>query len=107
MKENILKVIKPDNNYNQNYRNLVAKRPSLMVGYNKFNDDWYLSDRGDMNHVSDYPIDADQLEDDDWILHLMEKSWFDANTFLPAYYHACRLAGVQSVEMTIYYGNGK
>lgn len=107
MNKNIITQIKPDKNYLDNYRKVVAEHPSLMDGYEKFNEDWYISKNGDMNHISDYPIDSNQLEDDDWILHLMEKSWFDANTFIPAYYRACRLAGVQSVEMTMFYGNGK
>lgn len=77
------------------------KRPK---GYEEFNEDWYLSTRGDMiNSWNGYPIYHNQLTRNDWVLHLMAKMWFDANTFIPAYFEACRRIGVKSVDMLLFY----
>lgn len=95
--------INPDRHYNENYRQTVKQHPDLMKGYEKFNSDWYIDKIGNMNHVSDYPIDANRLTEDDWFLHLMEKSWFDANTFLPAYFEALRRAGYKSFNQIVKY----
>lgn len=79
-------------------------RQSCPDGYDTYNEDWYLSTDGDMcNSRSDYFIEADRLDEDDWILHCMEMAWFDGNTFLPAYWEACRRAGIKEVTMKISY----
>lgn len=73
-------------------------------GYDSYNDDWHISPNGDlMSSKSGYEIGSDVLEHDDWILNLSEKRWFDANTFIPAYYEACRRKGVKIVQMRIDY----
>lgn len=73
-------------------------------GYDVYNEDWFLSPKGDMcNRCSGYYIEADKLRKDDWILHCMERRWFDANTFIPAYWEACRRAGIKKVTMRIEY----
>ena len=78
--------------------------PGCPKGYEQFNEDWQLSERGDMCfHNSRYYIDADRLKESDWIIHLMGKVWFDANTFLPAYFEACRRAGIKKVTITTIY----
>ena len=71
-------------------------------GFAPFNEDWYISENGClMNARAEYHIHADELEKSHWIGHLMQKRWFDANTFIPAYFEACRRYGVTSVEMCI------
>lgn len=73
-------------------------------GYEQFNEDWALSPEGDMSFHNDrYYISHDRLKEDDWILHLMGKGWFDANTFLPAYFEACRRNGIKVVKIRIQY----
>lgn len=71
--------------------------------YKEFNRDWYLSHDGAMLHTNGYPISAIQITEDDWLLHLMEKTWFDANTFLPAYFEALRRKGIKSVTIKTAY----
>lgn len=79
-------------------------RHSCPAGYEEYNEDWFLSSEGDMyNAWSLYEIDSDTLTDDDWLLHCMGKRWFDANTFLPAYFEACRRKGLKVVQMRISY----
>lgn len=79
-------------------------RQTMPEGFEVYNEDWYLSPQGDMcNKFSDYFIEADRLDEDDWFLHCMHKRWFDGNTFLPAYYEACKRAGIQEVTMRMYY----
>ena len=72
--------------------------------YYWFNRDWALSADGDMIQVEeDYIIDHERLEESDWFLHLMEKGWFDANTFLPAYLEACVRAGLKMATILTTY----
>ena len=79
-------------------------RRACPLGYQPFNEDWYISARGDMRSSrTDYDIDCDSLELVDWMSHLIGKRWFDASTFRPAYIEACRIKRMQSVEVNIYY----
>ena len=51
-----------------------------------------------------YLIYAERLAEPFWILHLLSsKKWFDANTFIPAYFEACRRAGIKKVTILTYY----
>lgn len=68
-----------------------------------FNKDWWLSPTGDMVHVCGYSIYDYQLAEDDWLLHLMEKGWFDANTFLLAYFEACHRANIKMIKIKTQY----
>lgn len=73
-------------------------------GFDKFNDDWYLNTEGCIHSTRmPYMIGAEDLDFDDWFLHLMEKRWFDANTFLPAYMEACKRSGKQIVKVRMFY----
>lgn len=71
--------------------------------------DWYVSDDGDMlfnrkggdeqtlKNLNYYPIYSHQLEDNDWVLHLAGKAWFDTKAyedFKRAYFIACSIANV-------------
>jgi hypothetical protein len=69
-----------------------------------YNKDWFMSEHGDMCFAYfGYFIDAHRLGEGDWFLHLMGKKWFDANTFLPAYFEACERAGIKEVKVRISY----
>ena len=73
-------------------------------GWELFNEDWFISPNGDMYaSYGRYDITADRLMEDDWIIHLMEKAWFDANTFLPAYFQACYRAKIKAVKILTHY----
>lgn len=77
-----------------------SERRNAPSGYEDFNVDWFLSPKGNMLYVwFDYEILYSQLEDQNTILHLMEKDWFDANTFIPAYFEACRRKGIQQLKI--------
>ena len=66
--------------------------------------DWEISKQGDLTHIKrDYYISHDRLSEDDWLLHLITKGWFDANTFLPAYFEACKRAGIKEVTIKTTY----
>jgi len=81
-----------------------TKELTNVESWERFNDDWWLSDTGDMwNDQGHYGIYDNRLNEGDWMLHLMGKVWFDANTFLPAYFEACNRAGIKEVTITIRY----
>lgn len=66
--------------------------------------DWAISPNGDLKHIKmQYCIPADRLEEEDWILHLTEKAWIDFNTFIPAYFEACRRAGIKNIKIITNY----
>lgn len=73
------------------------------VEIERYNRDWLLSRQGDMYCNNDYDIPASRLTEDDWLLHLMEKGWFDANTFIPAYFEALRRANIKIVTIRVEY----
>lgn len=55
-------------------------------GFEVFNEDWLINEVGDLHYRHHYyPIDARDLKEE-LIKHLMQKKWFDANTFMPAYF---------------------
>lgn len=63
--------------------------------YEEYNEDWYISPDGDMmSSRSGYEIGGHILDHDMWFMHLADKRWFDANTFVPAYMEACRRQGI-------------
>lgn len=64
---------------------------------------WAVSINGDMEYDSYYSITAFRLKEDNWIAHLFEKNWIDFNEFIPAYFQACKNAGIQYVKIMIYY----
>lgn len=71
--------------------------------YEWFNKDWLLTKNGDMlNAIADYEILNDELQGN-LFCRLMSKKWFDANTFLPAYFQACMRAGLEHVTINIIY----
>lgn len=71
-------------------------------GFTPFNEDWYINEKGClMNARTEYHIHAEELGMNHWMCHLMQKRWFDANTFIPAYFEACRRYGITTVEMCI------
>ena len=73
------------------------------VVFEQYNSEWWLSEAGDMYGGYYSFINAERLNEQDWLLHLMGKKWFDANTFLPAYMEACRRAGLREVKIITRY----
>jgi hypothetical protein len=72
--------------------------------YYDFNEDWYVGLDGDLlDRRTGYHIPCDELRKDHWFAHLKDKLWFDADTFLPAYFRACELAGLKVVKLRIDY----
>ena len=66
--------------------------------------DWIITPEGDLLRPSnDYLIEADRLEEDDWMLHLMTKDWMDFNTFLPVYFKALNNKGAKKIQIKITY----
>lgn len=66
--------------------------------------DWTISTEGELHHGKmNYTIEASRLNEKNWILHMMEKSWVNLNTFMPAYFEACRRAGIQELPILIHY----
>lgn len=74
--------------------------------YKRYNRDWLLTEHGDMMNVVGYEIWGDRLTEEDWLLHLMQKRWFDANTFLPAYMEALRRSGRREMKQWVTYERG-
>ena len=73
-------------------------------GFTTFNEDWFISEDGSIRASrAEYTIFSGELANDHWLLHLMSKRWFDANTFIPAYFEACRRRGLKVVPMRIEY----
>lgn len=67
--------------------------------------DWEISENGDLTHKKrGYLIEAWQLKENDWLLHMMEKGWVNLNTFVPAYLEACRRAGINKISIMTHYG---
>ncbi len=62
--------------------------------------DWNISPDGELFHnTTRYQISAQELDKKDWILHMMGKRWVNFNTFIPAYFEACRRAGIDTIKM--------
>lgn len=72
---------------------------------------WDVDVEGNItNRKWSYEISHERLREDDWILHLSEKKWFDYNAYLAfkcAYRVACGIAGVSPVKQTAFYSNDK
>lgn len=70
-----------------------------------FNKDWNIDPTGNLEHAKrGYFIESARLTEEDWLLHLStSKAWFDANTFLPAYFEACKRANKKHVTIKTYY----
>jgi hypothetical protein len=65
---------------------------------------WVVLKTGDMTYDNNrYDISSDQLNEEDWILHLLKKEWIDWNEFIPAYFYALSKAGIKSQIITISY----
>ena len=74
------------------------------IDFRYFNEDWCIGLYGDMfDRRTGYLIHHDELKKDHWYVHLRDKMWFDADTFLPAYFRACEMAGIKVVKLRIDY----
>jgi len=73
-------------------------------GQNTFGD-WEVDEKGNMEFKNYYFISAGRLNQkgNDWMLHLFEKRWIVWDDFVPAYFQACRNAGIKEVQMKMFY----
>lgn len=68
--------------------------------------DWRVDAHGNMTFQNGrYNISAPRLnkKGNDWMLHLFEKRWIVWDDFVPAYFQACRNAGIKEITMKIFY----
>jgi hypothetical protein len=66
--------------------------------------DWKVSKSGDMSYKKGiYNIYDYQLTQNDWIVHMLEKEWVNWNDFMPAYFQACKNAGIQNKTELVFY----
>lgn len=94
MKRNIDDFFKPST-FEDTRKALLAKRA-------KWQEVWNVSKGGDLcNKENGYLITSEQLAKKNWFLHLADKVWFDANTFIPAYFEACRRAGIKEILLNV------
>lgn len=63
---------------------------------------WTVNKEGDIVFDGYYHIQKDRLQEIDWIIHLMDKTWFDFNEFMPIYMQAHFNAGIKEIKIKIY-----
>lgn len=63
---------------------------------------WFISLEGEMTHEF-YTIYPEMLTQDDLILHISGKTWFESADFFPAYFQALVNAGIQEVKFKSFY----
>lgn len=62
--------------------------------------EWTVLDDGSMiNKKRSYYIEACTLASGNWLDHMMQKTWVDMNTFVPAFLEACSRARVEEVRV--------
>jgi len=64
---------------------------------------WEVKHNGEMIFDNWYIIEADRINEKDWILHLSTKGWIDWNDFIPAYLQALENAKISEVTILTYY----
>lgn len=64
---------------------------------------WSVDINGNISFNNYYNIEKDRLIEKDWIIHLMKKSWFDFNEFMPIYMQACVNAGLKEITIRTNY----
>lgn len=48
--------------------------------------EWFINEEGDIEHTRPpYLVDANRLNESDWLEHVAEKMWVDLNDFVPLY----------------------
>ena len=68
------------------------------------NGKWVVSPNGDLEYDNGrYNIYDYQLDDEDWILHMLEKNWCDMNDFIPAYFKALKIKGTSELTIQTFY----
>lgn len=60
---------------------------------------WTVNKDGDIAYDGYYHIQKARLREEDWITHLMSKSWFDFNEFMPIFLQACVNAGIEEITI--------
>ena len=64
---------------------------------------WSVDIKGNICFDNYYEIDCGRLTEDNWIIHLMMKDWFDFNQFMPIYFQALYNAGIKNVSIKTAY----
>ena len=65
---------------------------------------WEVSSEGHLTCTErDYNISNWRLTKSNWILHLQSKGWVNLNDFIPAYFKALEIRGIDSVVIQTYY----
>jgi len=83
-----------DNTYNPQ----VSTKKAMQFGK------WSVSLEGDLSFDNGrYEIYSNQLKEKFWIAHLFSKNFIDWNEFIPAYFQGLKNAGIQNIEMLVYY----
>jgi hypothetical protein len=81
------------------------EHPEIRVGIKqteKVVHKWKLNTDGSIS-FDYYSIAKNRLSEPDWIIHLMDKKWFDLNDFMPVYFEACVRAKIFKVEILTQY----
>jgi hypothetical protein len=64
---------------------------------------WTASLNGDIVYDDYYHIQKERFNEPDWIIHLMDKGFFDFNEFMPIYMQAHFNAGLKTISFNIFY----
>ena len=75
-----------------------AKKENLYFGQ------WKVQSDGSVKCTErDYVIASSRLSKGDWICHLKDKDWVNLNDFIPAYFKALEIQGINKLQMRIAY----
>ena len=71
---------------------------------------WVIERDGSMLHVNpsrpgyyDYYIEGDRLNEGNWVTHMIEKRWVNAQEFIRAFFTACQKRGLERVTLNANY----
>lgn len=82
--------------------NLMTGQPiaGKATDYDAKTNDWTVGSDGTMSHKRYYYIiEGRSLYEGNWLDHMMQKTWVDMNTFVPAFLEACSRARVEEVRV--------
>ena len=62
--------------------------------------DWEIDPDGTMLHERPYYcIEGGCLDQGNWIMHMFRKNWVNPYDFVDAFFHACRVRGLDKVTL--------
>ena len=84
-------------------RMVTGKFDTVPYRHDRTIEHWCFVEGGSIYYPpSDYLIPVIDL-DEDWILHLCSKGWFDLNDFIPIYFEALKRAGHKTIQIKTQY----